>query len=68
MINYKMTMNDRLRKAREGAGYKTATDAIDHFGWKSSTYRAHENGQNNFRFPCISLHTKGYDVSASAAW
>jgi hypothetical protein len=66
MTNYKMTMNDRLRKAREGAGYKTATDAIDHFGWKSSTYRAHENGQNNFRVEDASTYASAYGVTA--AW
>ena len=59
-------MNDRLRKAREGAGYKTATDAIDHFGWKSSTYRAHENGQNNFRVDDASTYADAYGVTA--AW
>jgi hypothetical protein len=41
------TLNERLRRARQKAGYNTATQAIDFFGWKSSTYRAHENGQNN---------------------
>ena len=66
MTNHKMTMNDRLRKAREGAGHKTATDAIDHFGWKSSTYRAHENGQNNFRVDDASTYADAYGVTA--AW
>jgi len=66
MTNHKVTMNDRLRKAREGAGYKTATDAIDHFGWKSSTYRAHENGQNNFRVDDASTYADAYGVTA--AW
>ena len=41
-------MYERLRDARRKAGYKTASDAIETFGWRGSTYRAHENGQNNF--------------------
>ena len=36
----------RLRAARESAGFKKAADAIDKFRWKTSTYMAHENGQN----------------------
>ncbi len=59
-------MNDRLRIAREAAGYKTATDAIDRFGWKNSTYRAHENGQNNFRVDDASTYASAYGVTA--AW
>lgn len=39
--------HDRLRQAREKK-YKTAKDAADALGMKTSTYRAHENGQNPF--------------------
>lgn len=35
---------DRLKKAREKAGYATPTDAARAFGWTTSTYLAHENG------------------------
>lgn len=37
-------MGDRLRQAREAAGYKTATDAAIAIGAKEPTYLAHENG------------------------
>lgn len=33
----------RLREAREGAGFKEAQEAADHFGWKYTTYRSHES-------------------------
>lgn len=38
---------ERLKRAREKAGWKTATAAIKRFGWTSSTYRSHENGQTD---------------------
>lgn len=42
----KLEQGTRLRQARRAAGYQTATAATDRFGWKHSTYAAHENGQN----------------------
>jgi len=41
--------NERLRLAREKAGFKTATDAAKRFSWSVTTYRAHENGQNGLK-------------------
>lgn len=61
-----MSMANRLRHAREAAGYKTATAAVEHFNWPSSTYRAHENGQNNYSPVIAQLYANAYDVSA--AW
>lgn len=61
-----MPMNDRLKSARKSAGFPTATSAIDHFHWSSSTYRAHENGQNNFKVEDATKYGKAYGVSA--AW
>ncbi len=61
-----MSMGDRLRHAREAAGYKTATAAIEHFNWPNSTYRAHENGQNHFTPVLAELYAKAFGVSA--AW
>jgi len=59
-------MNARLREARIAAGFKTATDAIQSCGWKGSTYRAHENGQNNYKVEEAKAYGKAYGVSA--AW
>jgi len=62
----KNEMNNRLREARIAAGFATATDAIEYCGWRGSTYRAHENGQNNFNVEYATLYAKAYGVSA--AW
>ena len=59
-------MHSRLRKARKQAGYNTATDAIKACGWRNSTYRAHENGQNNFSVEDAENYAKAYGVTA--AW
>ena len=61
-----ISMNDRLRDARIAAGFVSATDAIEYYKWKSSTYRAHENGQNNFNAEYATRYGKAYGVSA--AW
>ncbi|RWP88332.1 MAG: helix-turn-helix transcriptional regulator [Mesorhizobium sp.] len=42
------TMGDRLRAARQKAGYNSATKAAAALGISASTFRAHENGQNEF--------------------
>lgn len=41
-------MGTRLRNARILAGFTSATTAADALGVSASTYRAHENGQNEF--------------------
>lgn len=61
-----MSMADRLRHAREAAGYKTATAAVEHFNWPSSTYRAHENGQNNYTPAIAEKYGNAYGISP--AW
>lgn len=38
------TQNERLRQARIAAGYSTAKQAIDAFGFQEAAYRHHENG------------------------
>lgn len=60
------TMHDRLKISRQKAGYRSASQAIGYFGWKPSTYRAHENGQNPFRPSDAQEYARAYDVSA--AW
>ncbi len=61
----KSDMNTRLREARREAGFASATDAIEYCKWKGSTYRAHENGQNNFNVEYAARYGKAYGVSAS---
>jgi hypothetical protein len=61
----KSEMNERLRNARIAAGFDSATDAIEYYKWRGSTYRAHENGQNNFNVEYATRYGKAYGVSAS---
>ena len=58
-------MHDRLRRARLQAGFATAKAAIARFGWKASTYRAHENGQNKFRSSDAGIYARAFKVSSS---
>lgn len=41
------TAAQRLRWARQKAGFKTAADAVRAFGWTKTTYADHENGHRN---------------------
>ena len=59
------TMHQRLKEARVKAGYRTATAAIDACGWASSTYRAHENGQNGFKVDDAKHYGEAYGVNPS---
>lgn len=61
-----MSMSHRLKQARLEAGYRSATDAIAKFKFNSSAYRAHENGQNNFKIDAAEKYAKAYGVSS--AW
>lgn len=53
---------ERLREAREKSGYKSAAAAADALGMKASTYRAHENGQNDFDFREAMFYARKFGV------
>lgn len=53
----------RLRQAREGAGYDTATAAAEAFGWKQVTYLAHEGGRRGLRQDAAERYAKAFRVS-----
>jgi len=55
--------HERLRKARIDAGYRYASDAANALGITASTYRAHENGQNDFGLEEATLYGKKFGVS-----
>lgn len=57
-------MGDRLRNARKAAGYGSATKAAEALGIKDSTYRAHENGQNEFSAEDAELYARRFGVTA----
>ena len=56
------TSADRLRRVRALAGYETASDAARAYGWKVSTYLAHENGQNGFKIVAAVKYGRAYHV------
>jgi transcriptional regulator with XRE-family HTH domain len=43
------TLHERLRQARERAGFETASDAARALGLSESTYLGHENGSRGFK-------------------
>lgn len=51
----------RLKSAREGK-YETASKAAEALGMRASTYRAHENGQNNLNLEEAKIYAKKFDV------
>lgn len=58
------TQADRLKAAREHAGYDTAAGAARAFGWNAVTYRSHENGQSGIRSVWGERYAKAFKVSA----
>jgi phage repressor protein C with HTH and peptisase S24 domain len=44
-----MEKHDRLKHARQRAGFETASEAAQRFGWAISTYTGHENGLRGFK-------------------
>ncbi|WP_246788745.1 helix-turn-helix transcriptional regulator, partial [Bartonella sp. M0193] len=58
-------MGQRLREARLKAGFSSATKAADAIGVSHSTYRAHENGQNDFSPEDAAIYGRKFGVSAS---
>ena len=53
---------ERLRQARIKAGYRFASDAANALGIVASTYRAHENGQNEFEFAEAKIYARKFNV------
>lgn len=54
----------RLKNARLKAGFRTAGEAADRFGWNDSTYRGHENAQNGYK-RMAPTYAKAFGVSAA---
>jgi phage repressor protein C with HTH and peptisase S24 domain len=54
---------ERLKKAREAAGYETAQAAADRFGWNYDTYIQHERGQRGLS-RSANRYALAYKVSA----
>lgn len=58
----------RLRAAREQAGYATAKDASDHFGWNYPAYRSHESLGKGGRGFAEYAQTYADAFRTTAAW
>jgi transcriptional regulator with XRE-family HTH domain len=62
-----MKPGERLKKAREAAGLSSAMAAAKKFGWPTSTYASHENGQTpEIPHDAARKYAKAFKVSA--AW
>ena len=59
------SMGERLRAAREAANYPSATKAAEALGVSLSTYRAHENGQNEFSAEVANRYAKKFGTTAA---
>lgn len=57
---------ERLKLARERAGFIDATSAARAFGWNEVTYRAHEKGTRGLKLPVAQRYAERFKVSA--AW
>ncbi|OAP34148.1 S24 family peptidase [Sinorhizobium saheli] len=53
---------ERLRQARINAGYRFASDAANALGIVASTYRAHENGQNEYEIDEAGIYGRKFNV------
>jgi transcriptional regulator with XRE-family HTH domain len=58
------SMGERLKAAREAANYPSATKAAEALGIGLSTYRAHENGQNEFGPEIADRYAKKFGTTA----
>jgi SOS-response transcriptional repressor LexA len=55
----------RLKAARKHAGYDTAKNAAEAFGWNVNTYKSHENGKRGLLDDAARRYAKAFAVAAS---
>jgi phage repressor protein C with HTH and peptisase S24 domain len=56
-------MAERLKTAREAAGFSTVPEACQRFGWKQSTYFGHENGSRGITTKMAAEYGRAFRVS-----
>ena len=56
---------ERLRLAREKAGFSSAAAAARHYSWGEAAYRHHENGTRAFGIDQAVAYARAFKVSAS---
>lgn len=54
--------SERLREARQRAGYASATEAAEAFGWGVAGYRHHENGTRSFGLDAAKKYARAFRV------
>lgn len=54
--------HERLRAAREAAGYDSGSSAAKAFGWGESTYLGHENGSRGLRAKVAQVYAHAFSV------
>lgn len=59
------TPNQRLKDAREKAGFRNAADAANTKGWTYSTYAGHENGSRQIMPDAAEKYARAFGVSAN---
>lgn len=57
-----MSLHERLKRARVAAGYETATEAAEAFGWNVNTYRSNENGARPFSRESAIKYSRAFRV------
>ena len=68
------TQGERLRKAREAAGFRSSRAAANEYGWPESTYRAHEHagedttGARNFGLDDAEKYGAAFGVDGRWLW
>jgi transcriptional regulator with XRE-family HTH domain len=54
--------HERLRQARQNAGFAHASDAAKRFGWAAPTYSSHENGHRGLTPDVIETYAAAFRV------
>lgn len=54
--------HERLRQARENAGFPHASDAAKRFGWAAPTYSSHENGHRGMTTDAVAKYAAAFRV------
>ena len=62
MLRVMNERHERLRQARQQAGFRSAQAAADALGVSGSTYRAHENGQNDFSLDEAAVYARKFNA------
>ena len=57
-----MSLHERLREARKAAGFSTAKEAAEAFGWNKNTVTSNENGNRTFSRESAERYARAYRV------